>query len=446
MTDPRRNLPSVSALLERDAVRALLDSAPRSVVVDAVRATIDEARSGASVPRDDQAWADAITAALHRAQRPSLRPVINGTGVVLHTNLGRAPLARAAIDAIAVAASGYTNLEYDVEKGARGSRYDHCVALLRELTGAEDALVVNNNAAALVLALNSFASGRGAVISRGELVEIGGSFRIPDIMERSGARLVEVGTTNRTHAEDYSAALRGDVGAVMKVHRSNFEVKGFVSEVGTRQLVALAGKTPVIHDLGSGLLIPLDEIGLTGEPTAAQVVADGATLVTMSGDKLLGGPQAGIIVGTSDAVKSLRKNPLVRSLRVDKLTIAALEATLALYRDPKVALRDVPVLGMLSRPIPELRARANALRGRLDNAASVVESEASVGGGAFPNVRIPSVALALSREPEALEARLRLGDPAVIGRIADGRLLIDLRTVQPSEDDQLAAALRAALS
>ena len=446
MTDARRNLPSVSALLERDAVRALLQQAPRSLVVDAVRATIDDARSGTAVPGDDQAWAAAITAALHRAQQPSLRPVINGTGVVLHTNLGRAPLARVAIDAMQRAASGYTNLEYDIERGERGSRYDHCVALLRDLTGAEDALVVNNNAAALVLALNTFASGRGAVISRGELVEIGGSFRIPDIMERSGARLVEVGTTNRTHADDYSAALEGDVGAIMKVHRSNFAMEGFVSEIGTRQLVALAGKVPVIHDLGSGLLIPLDDLGLTGEPTASQVVADGATLVTMSGDKLLGGPQAGIIVGKSSAVKQLRKNPLVRSLRVDKLTIASLEATLALYRDPATALREVPILAMLSRPLAELRARANALRVRLDNAASVVESDASVGGGAFPNARIPSIALSFAREPVALENRLRLGDPAVIGRIADGRLLIDLRTVQPAEDDALTAALRAALS
>ena len=458
MSDPRRNLPSVSALLEREAVRALLERAPRSVVVDAVRATIDEARSGASVPRDDQAWAAAIGAALARAQRPSLRAVINGTGVVLHTNLGRAPLATVALEAVQRAASGYSNLEYDIERGARGSRYDHCVALLRELTGAEDALVVNNNAAALVLALNTFASGRGAVISRGELVEIGGSFRIPEIMERSGARLVEVGTTNRTHADDYAAVLRAaDVGAVMKVHRSNFAMEGFVSEVGTRELVALAstaggpGKTrdshvPVIHDLGSGLLIPLDEIGLTGEPTAAQVVADGATLVTMSGDKLLGGPQAGIIVGTADAVKQLRSNPLVRALRVDKLTLAALEATLALYRDPKTALRDVPVLGMLSRPVDGLRTRAHALRARLDSPASVVESDASVGGGAFPNARIPSIALAFSRDVQALESRLRLGEPAVIARIAEGLLLVDLRTVQPAEDDQLTAALRAALS
>jgi L-seryl-tRNA(Ser) seleniumtransferase len=431
VSDPRRNLPSVSALLERDAVRALLERAPRSVVVDAVRATIDEARSGASVPHDDQAWAAAIGAALERAQRPSLRPVINGTGVVLHTNLGRAPLATVALEAVQRTASGYSNLEYDIERGTRGSRYDHCVALLRELTGAEDALVVNNNAAALVLALNTFASGRGAVISRGELVEIGGSFRIPEIMERSGARLVEVGTTNRTHADDYAAALRAsDVGAIVKVHRSNFEVKGFVSEVPTRELVSIVRgvipraardlHVPVIHDLGSGLLIPLDAIGLTGEPTAAQVVADGATLVTMSGDKLLGGPQAGIIVGTADAVKQLRGNPLVRSVRVDKLTLAALEATLALYRDPTTALRDVPVLAMLSRPVDELRQRAHALRARLDSPASVVESDASVGGGAFPNARIASIALAFSRDIQALESRLRLGEPAVIARIAEG--------------------------
>ena len=446
MSDARRNLPSVSALLEREPIRALLEHAPRSLVVDAVRATIDRARKGA-VPGDDKEWALAVADALGRAERPSLRPVINGTGVVLHTNLGRAPLATAAIDAIQSAASGYTNLEYDIDRGERGSRYTHCVALLRELTGAEDALVVNNNAAALVLSLNAFASGRSAVISRGELVEIGGSFRIPDIMERSGARLLEIGTTNRTHADDYASALDGDVGAIMKVHRSNFAMEGFVAEVSTRELVAIAkGRVPVIHDLGSGLLIPLDSIGLSGEPTAAQIVKDGATLVTMSGDKLLGGPQAGIIVGTSAAVKKLRESPLVRALRVDKLTIAALEATLVLYRDPAAALREVPVLAMLARPVSELRSRANALRGRLENAASVVESEAGVGGGAFPNAKIPSVALAFSRAPQELESRLRLGDPAVIGRISDGRLLIDLRTVQPGEDDRLAAALRSALA
>jgi L-seryl-tRNA(Ser) seleniumtransferase len=352
---------------------------------------------------------------------------------------------------MARAATGYTNLEYDVDRGARGSRYAHCVSLLRELTGAEDALVVNNNAAALVLALNTLAAGRGVVISRGELVEIGGSFRIPDIMERSGARLVEVGTTNRTHAGDYEDALAsrgGDVGAVMKVHRSNFAMQGFVADVDARALAELArGRgVPLVHDLGSGLLIPLDEIGLTGEPTAADAVRSGATLVTMSGDKLLGGPQAGIIVGTGDAVRRLRENPLVRALRVDKLTIAALEATLALYREPSRARREVPVLAMLSRSLGELRARAASLRKRLDDVPTVVDSEASVGGGAFPSARIPSVALAFAHDVQSLEQRLRLGEPAVIGRISDGRLLLDMRTMQPDEDDLLAAALRAALT
>lgn len=447
MTDRRRKLPSVNALLERDAIRALLGSAPRSVVVDAVRATVAQARSGAAIPRSDTEWAAAISATLERAQRPSLRRVINATGVVLHTNLGRAPLARAAIDAMESAAAGYTNLEYDIESGARGSRYDHCVALLCALTGAEDALVVNNNAAALVLALNTLAADRGVVISRGELVEIGGSFRIPEIMERSGARLIEIGTTNRTHLADYETALDGDVGAVMKVHRSNFAMEGFVAEVEPRALAQLLAPrgVPLVHDLGSGLLIPLDEIGLAGEPTAASAVRTGAALVTMSGDKLLGGPQAGIIVGAGEMIRRLRKNPLLRSLRVDKLTIAALEATLLLYRDPARAHREVPVLAMLSRSLGELRARAESLR-LMFPGITIVESEASVGGGAFPNARIPSVALAIDGDVESLERRLRHGDPAVLGRIADGRLLIDLRAVQPSEDELLEAALRVALA
>jgi len=448
VSDPRRSLPSVSALLERHAVRALLDQAPRSVVVDAVRSTIEDARSGSLTPGSDAEWAAAIAAALHRSQRPSLRRVINGTGVILHTNLGRAPLATAALEAVQRIATGYTNLEYDIDRGARGSRYSHCVSLLKELTGAEDALVVNNNAAALVLALNTLAAGRGVVISRGELVEIGGSFRIPDIMERSGARLVEVGTTNRTHIGDYEQALNDDVGAVMKVHRSNFAMEGFVAEVETRALadMLLPRGIPLVHDLGSGLLIALDEIGLTGEPTASDAVRSGAALVTMSGDKLLGGPQAGIIVGRTEVMQRLRDNPLTRALRVDKFTIATLEATLALYREPERAKREIPVLAMLGRSLDELRARANALRGQLNNLGTVLESEASVGGGAFPNARIPSIALAFEQDPEALEAQLRLGDPGVIGRMGEGRFLIDLRTVQPEEDATLAAAIRAALS
>ncbi|HMC55692.1 MAG TPA: L-seryl-tRNA(Sec) selenium transferase [Gemmatimonadaceae bacterium] len=446
MSDPRRKLPSVSALLERDAVRALLERAPRSVVVDAIRSVIDAARIAGDAS-DESHWDAAITSALARAQQPSLRRVINATGVVLHTNLGRAPLAAAAVDAIRRIATGYTNLEYDLDRGARGSRYAHCVALLRELTGAEDAVVVNNNAAALVLALNTFASQRGALISRGELVEIGGSFRIPDIMERSGARLVEVGTTNRTHLADYENALADDVAVVLKVHRSNFSMEGFVAEVDGRALaqLAIARNLPFIHDLGSGLLIPLDHVGLSGEPTVADVVRAGATVVTLSGDKLLGGPQAGIVVGAATALQRLRENPLLRALRVDKLTLAALEATLLLYREPERAMREVPVLAMLSLPVEALRARADRLRRTLGASVTVETTDASVGGGAFPGATVPSVALSLPGAT-TLEQHLRLGEPAVIGRLAGERLLLDLRTVLHEEDEALASAVRAALA
>ena len=450
--DPRRALPSVNALLELRGVESLLERAPRAAVVGAVRAVLDSARSGESAPNNDDAWVGAIEEALARAVRPSLRPVINATGVVLHTNLGRAPLAPAAIDAVTRVAGGYTNLEYDIDAGARGSRYVHCASLLCELTGAEDALVVNNCAAALVLALNTLAKGRGAIISRGELVEIGGSFRIPEIMERSGAQLIEVGTTNRTHLVDYERALEGGTTAVvvMKVHRSNFTIDGFVAEASVAELRPITAKArvPIVHDLGSGLLIPLDTFGLTGEPTARDALRDGATIVTMSGDKLLGGPQAGIVVGERATIAALRANPLARSYRVDKLTLAALEATLALYRDPARALREVPVLAMLGTPVDTLRERARRLRdalGPLGSGAEIMDSEGSVGGGAFPTARIPSIALAFSGDAGELERRLRLGEPAVIGRVADEKLLIDLRTVAPAEDTTLAAAIRAAL-
>ncbi|HEX6059339.1 MAG TPA: L-seryl-tRNA(Sec) selenium transferase [Gemmatimonadaceae bacterium] len=452
MSDPRRLLPSVSSLLESEALRPLLARAPRTLVTDAVRAAIDAARRDPdAAPRDDAAWAAAIGGELAARERPSLRPVHNATGIVLHTNLGRAPLAGAALEAIARAASGFSNLEYDLERGARGSRHAHCTSLLRELTGAEDAVVVNNGAAALVLALHALADGRDAIVSRGELVEIGGSFRIPDIMRTSGARLLEVGTTNRTHFDDYRRAISERTGALVKVHRSNFAVEGFVAEVATRELAALAAEcdVPLVHDLGSGLLLPLDDVGLRGEPTAREAVEAGATLVLMSGDKLLGGPQAGIVVGRAGAVERLRRDPLARALRVDKLTLAALEATLALYRDPARARREIPALRMLTAPPSELRARADAVRERLaaaGHSADVVESEASVGGGAFPTARIPSFALALAGDAPALERRLRLAGRAIVGRIADGRLLLDLRGIPPEHDaafaDDLLAALR----
>jgi L-seryl-tRNA(Ser) seleniumtransferase len=450
--DARRRLPSVNTLLELSGVRTFMERAPRASVVEAVRAAIEAARVSDGAPRDEAAWLAAVAGELSRIVRPSLRPVINATGVVLHTNLGRAPLADVAIDAMVAVARGYSNLEYDVESGTRGSRYAHCAALLRELTGAEDALVVNNGAAALVLALNTLARGRGAIISRGELVEIGGSFRIPDIMERSGTSLVEIGTTNRTHVDDYRLALgaSGAIGAVLKVHRSNFTIEGFVAEASVAELrpITQAAGVPIIHDLGSGLLISLDDFRLTGEPTARDALGAGATLVTMSGDKLLGGPQSGIIIGERATIAALRHNPLVRSYRVDKLTLAALEATLALYRDPARAKRDVPVLGMLGATTETLRRRARSLCDDLTALAprvEVVESEASVGGGAFPSARIPSVALAIGGNASAIESALRLGEPAVIGRVSEGRLLLDLRTVAPRDDHALGAALLAVM-
>lgn len=449
MTDQRRALPSVSSLLESEAFQPLLERGPRTLVVDAIRRTIEQARQSAIVaPSDDAGWAHAVERSVHAAARPSLRRVINGTGVVLHTNLGRAPLARAAVEAVTAAATGFTNLEYDIERGERGSRYVHCAALLRELTGAEDALVVNNCAAALVLVLNTFSDGREAIVSRGELIEIGGSFRIPEIMGKSGARLAEVGTTNRTHVDDYRRALGADTGIIVKVHRSNFAVTGFVAEASAGEISALAAERgiPSLHDLGSGLLLSLDEFGLRGEPTAGDAVraAGPMGVVTMSGDKLLGGPQAGIILGSRSAIDRIKKNPLTRSCRVDKLTLAALEATLTLYREPAVAIREIPALSQLTMDLATLRRRAERLVARLD-AAAIVESEASVGGGAFPTAVIPSIAIAIDGDAGGIERRLRECDIPVIARITNGRVIIDLRTVFSSEDDTLIDAIRAAV-
>jgi L-seryl-tRNA(Ser) seleniumtransferase len=450
MTDARRALPSVGSLLESDGVRTLLERAPRSVVADAIRSTVECARMG-NAPADATGWTQAIASAVDRAMAPSLRRVLNGTGVVLHTNLGRAPLPAVAIQAIASVASGFSNLEFDIERGERGSRYAHCAALLRELTGADDAIVVNNCAAALVLALNTVADGRDAIVSRGELVEIGGSFRIPDIMAKSGSQLVEVGTTNRTSVDDYRRAVGAATGAIVKVHRSNFAISGFVAEASVGELAALAAEANVslLHDLGSGLLMSLADCGLGGEPTAADAVRAGGSnaIVTVSGDKLLGGPQAGIIVGSRDAIDHIRKNPLTRSYRVDKLTLAALEATLALYRDPARARREIPVLAQLTATPAALRVRGESIAQRIAMPmVSVVESEASVGGGAFPTARIPSIALAIAGHADAIERQLRVGDPPVIARVSDRRVIIDLRTIFPADDQAVFDAIKRALS
>ena len=447
MTDFRRALPSVSALLESAGVRALLASAPRALVVDAVRDAVAHARAiGAPAPEDAADWVRAIADRLAATRRPSLRPVLNATGVVLHTNLGRAPLPRAALDAIALVAAGYSNLEYDLEGGTRGSRYVHCAALLTELTDAEDALVVNNCAAALVLVLNTLAEGREAILSRGELVEIGGSFRIHEIMAKSGARLREVGATNRTHVADYTAAMGPGTAALLKVHRSNFEVVGYTAEATVRDLVPLAREhdVPIIHDLGSGLLMPLDDIGLTGEPTARDALAAGAGIVMMSGDKLLGGPQAGLILGEARYIAAMRANPFARSYRVDKLTLAALEATLALYREPEIARREIPTLALLGAPITVVRERATWCLGALRDAGvtcAMLDTTASVGAGAFPTAALPSVALSLAGDAERWAHALRAGDPAVVGRVQDGNMLLDLRAVQDTDLPALVSAV-----
>ena len=451
-SDPRRALPSVGVLLDSPEIEPLLSRAPRALVTEAIRTVIDAARTDPSTaPADPGAWAQAVAAQLASRERPSLRPVINATGVVLHTNLGRAPLAAAALQAILDTAAVACNLEYDIEQGERGSRYVHAVSLLRELTGADDAIVVNNCASALVLALNSLCAGREAIVSRGELIEIGGSFRVPDIMAKSGATLVEVGTTNRTHLADYGDVIGEATGAIVKVHRSNFELRGFVAEAEVSELSSLARThaLPLLFDFGSGLLLPLDEFGLHGEPTARDAIRDGATVVLMSGDKLLGGPQAGIILGDAKAIAACRKNPLARAVRVDKLTLAALEATLALYRDPSRAVRHIPTLAMLTAPIGTVRIRGEQVRERLyaaGLACDVVETEASVGGGAFPTARIPSCAVAFSGPADEIERRLRLGAHAVIGRIGHGRLMLDLRSVPEAYDDQLVRAVMASLS
>ena len=450
MTDRRRALPSVNALLEREEIRELLDSSPRSLVVAAVRRAVTAVReSEGEMPNDAEYWASAVRAQLSRKHRPSLRPVINATGVVLHTNLGRAPLARAAIDAMIDVSSGYSNLEYDLDAGARGSRYDHCAELLRELTGAEDALVVNNGAAALVLALDTLADGREVIISRGELVEIGGSFRVQEIAARSRAVLREVGATNRTHLADYTRAIVPATGALLKVHRSNFALAGYVAETEVSELVPAAREhgIPIIHDLGSGLLIPLDDIGLRGEPTVSEALEAGASVVTMSGDKLLGGPQAGLILGGAQQIAALRRNPLVRAFRVDRATLAALEATLALYRDPSDARREIPTLAMLTAPLEAVRRRAeralSALIAQGVN-AELAECTSAVGAGAFPTAELPSVAVALAGNADRRSARLRAGDPPVVGRVRDGRLLLDLRTVPDDALDALVSAVVAA--
>jgi L-seryl-tRNA(Ser) seleniumtransferase len=460
-----RRLPSVAALLDAPPARRALEVHPRAWVVDAAQAAIADVREALSRDGDEgreraDLLGDALAgfaAHLARLTTPGFRRVINATGVVVHTNLGRSPIAASVMRHVAALASSYGNLEYDLAAGERGSRHALVTGLLTRLTGAEAACVVNNNAAAVFLALAALAAGREVVVSRGQLVEIGGSFRIPEILAASGARLVEVGTTNKTHARDYEAATGPDTALLLKVHSSNFRILGFTAEVALPDLVAIGRRceVPVMEDLGSGCFVPPADLGLGAEPTVQDAVAAGADLVTFSGDKMLGGPQAGIVVGRADLVARIRTHPLMRMVRPDKMTLAALEGTLRQYADPERALAEVPTLAMLRRTREELDAAARALVDAIGAAASaadlggrlevtVRDGFSRVGGGAMPLADLPTRLVAVrdaARSADALARAMRAGDPPVVGRIEDDRFLIDPRTLRPGEDTEVAARL-----
>jgi len=423
---------------------------PRDRFVGAIRDVLAEARAAGNV-LDEATVADTARRRLRDRDRRSLRRVLNATGVVLQTNLGRAPLAAVALAAIADAA-GAVSVEYDLEAGRRGERHGHASRLLAELSGAEDGVVANNNAAAVLLALAALASRKEVIVARGELVEIGGGFRIPDVLRRSGAKLVEVGTTNRTYVRDYAAAITERTGAILRVHASNFKLTGFVARPEDRALGSLAHERGVafIHDLGSGTFLDTSRYGLAREETVAEAVAAGADVVTFSGDKLLGGPQAGLAVGRASSIAALRAHPLMRAMRPDKLTLAALVATLELYRDGR-AETELPVWRMIAATPTALAKRARALAAQLQAGGAeseVIETSSTVGGGSLPEETQPSRAVAIAaRHGRANEilARLRAGDPPIVARIVDDRAALDLRSVAPEDDEMLARAVTAAL-
>jgi L-seryl-tRNA(Ser) seleniumtransferase len=447
-----RKLPGVDSLIELCTAADFFKGIPQTVIVSSIRSVIDDRRrailnADPSINEQsllDSPMIDAVKHAATKAMMPNLRPMVNATGVVVHTNLGRSLLAAEAVENLVAIASRYSNLEYDLAAGKRGSRYSSVEDLICENSGAEAAMVVNNNAAAVLLCLETIARNKEVIVSRGELVEIGGSFRVPDVMAKSGSILKEVGTTNRTHLQDYQNAIGPNTGLLLKVHTSNYSVVGFTAEVSLRQLVDLGADhhLPVMEDLGSGTFIDFSKYGLLKEPTVQESVNAGADLITFSGDKLLGGPQAGLIVGKKKIVDQVKKNPLTRALRIDKLTLAALESTLRLYRDEEKAARLIPTLRMIMLPFQEVQKRARQLADALKNMGDVrmqiqlIERSSKTGGGALPLMELPSLCVGIQMKgisPNTLEKRMRDNDPPIIGRIESDMFVMDPRTVREDE-------------
>ncbi len=457
-----RAIPSVESLLEDPLVVGLGRSLPRWIVVEAVREVLAETRKGimegriADEPKTDRLVEQVKAKAALLSER-GIRKVINATGVVIHTNLGRSILPEAAIAAVEEIARSYSSLEFDLGEGGRTSRTGRVDDLTSRIVGSESAFVVNNNAGAVLIALNTLSNGKEAIVSRGELVEIGGSFRLPDVMERSGAKMVEVGTTNRTRLEDYEAAMTGEAAAILKVHPSNFAMTGFVESPSRKELADLAHRHDLImiEDLGSGALFDLAKIGIAKEPMPQESIADGVDIVTFSGDKLLGGPQAGLIVGKRDLIEKMKSNPLARALRLDKMTLAALEETLRLYLEPEKLLKQIPTLSMLASPLNELEQRARRaadfisarLRGALD--VAVTKATSQVGGGSLPMADLETFAVTLTspkHSPDEIVSILRGCGVPIIARIGEDKVHMDFRTVQPSEDDLLAQQVATAFA
>ncbi len=459
-----KSLPKIDEVLVVLEKRGTLERAPREKVLDAIRDTVGAIRSSIMAGSWDtdrvlsnDSTADAVAARIEQLHEYSLRRVINATGIILHTNLGRAPLCKEALERIVEVSRGYSNLEFDLSTGKRGLRYDHIRGILCELTGAEDALVVNNNAAAVLLVLSTLARGREAIVSRGELIEIGGEFRIPEVMERSGAVLREVGATNRTHLSDYEKAVNENTALIMKVHTSNFRIVGFTEEVPVPELVALGRRRgiPVMNDLGSGCFIRLDKYGLQHEPTVGDAVKEGADVITFSGDKLLGGPQAGIIVGKKDILESIKKNPLNRALRIDKLTLAALEATAKLYLNEQEAMAGLRSLTALTEPVEAATRRAKKLLQILKKESlpgvtlTLREGSSMSGGGSLPTQQIPTVLVALRSaklSAARIDEKLRALPVPVVTRIAEDEVLFDPRTLAAEELPEVRDALKTVLA